>query len=172
MGEEETYIRAKLTEINTSIDRLTDLLNRMIEIMTKITDLEDSTSELALAVTANGEKIDDLTQMVKKLGKQASVPASSSVIAEKGVVTGLSSVIDNLDSQVREGIIASDLATKVDDAAETLEQKGASSSLVVKMQRWVRILKTYGPVDTVSPADLAKLREDLKDWQKEIGQMR
>jgi hypothetical protein len=109
---------------------------------------------------------------VKKLGKQAPAAAVPSTIAEQGAVSGLSSVLDTLDSQVREGVIASDLATKVDDAAGTLEQRGASSSLIVKMQRWVRILKTYGPVDAVSPTDLSKLREDLKDWQKEIAQMR
>jgi hypothetical protein len=53
-----------------------------------------------------------------------------------------------------------------------LESKGLSGSLIVKMQRWTRILKTYGRIDTISPADLQRLRDDIKEWSREISKMR
>jgi hypothetical protein len=81
-------------------------------------------------------------------------------------------VLDTLDSQIREGVIASDLSIKIAQAASTLEQRGGVGQLVVKMQRWVRILKTYGRVDPINPSDVQKLRKDLKDWQKEVSQAR
>ena len=65
LSEEDTYIRAKLTEINGAIDRLTEMLNRMIEFISKITDVQDTANELTLVVTANSEKIDELIGMMK-----------------------------------------------------------------------------------------------------------
>ena len=53
-----------------------------------------------------------------------------------------------------------------------LESKGVSGGLIVKMQRWTRILKTYGRVDTISPADIQKLRTDIKEWSRELSKMR
>jgi hypothetical protein len=78
-------------------------------------------------------------------------------------------LLDTLDSQVREGAIASDLALKINEAAETLEQKGIGGSLIVRMQRWTRILRTYNRIDPISASDLKKLRDDLRDWQREIA---
>ena len=53
-----------------------------------------------------------------------------------------------------------------------LESKGVSGSLIVKMQRWTRILRTYGRVDTISPTDIQKLRNDIKEWSKDLSKMR
>jgi hypothetical protein len=62
---------------------------------------------------------------------------------------------------------------KISETAQTLERKiGKSGPLIVKMQRWTRILKTYGRVDTISPQDLQKLRLDIKDWGKELAKLR
>ncbi|MBD3407634.1 MAG: hypothetical protein GF411_16070 [Candidatus Lokiarchaeota archaeon] len=174
MTEEDTYLRAKLTEIKGSIDRMTDLLNRMIEIIAKITEVETATSDLALAVAANGEKIDEVMKKISNLSVAA--PTGSTTpgggLADKRAVSSLQAVLENLESQIREGVIASDLAVKISEAADTIEQRGGTGQLVLKMNRWGRILKTYGRVDTISPTDLRKLRDDLKEWHKEVGKLR
>jgi hypothetical protein len=173
MSEEDTYLRAKLTEINGSIERLTDMLNKMIEVISRMGDIQDAASEMKLVAQANSEKIDELLQKVDKisLSSQGKAQAGAS-LEHKGSVSSLTSVLDNLESQIREGVIASDLAVKISDATETLEERGVSGSLIVKMNRWVRILKTYSRVDTISPQDLSKLREDLRDWHSELESMR
>ena len=174
MSEEDTYVRAKLTEINGAIERLTQMLNRMIDVISTITEVQENTSELTLAVNANTERLDELMRLVKELelaAPAASATASSS-IADKGAVSNLQAVLDTLDTQVREGVIASDLAQKINESAGILEGKGVAGSLIVKMQRWTRILKTYGRVDTISPTDLGKLRSDIKEWSKELAKMR
>jgi hypothetical protein len=174
MSEEETYVRAKLTEINGAIERLTQMLNRMIEVISVITEVQENTSELTLAVNANTERLDEIMRMVKEL--ESAVPtatvAGGPSVADKGAVSNLQAVLDTLETQVREGVIASDLAQRINETAGTLEGKGVAGSLVVKMQRWTRILRTYGRVDTISPTDLAKLRTDIKGWGKEISKMR
>ncbi|MFW9978310.1 MAG: hypothetical protein ACFFEJ_09540 [Candidatus Thorarchaeota archaeon] len=166
MSEEDTYIRAKLTEINGAIERLTDMLNRMIDVISKIGEVQDATDDLTLRVVSNGEKIDEI---IRKL---ASVPMASAgsgaSLEEKGVISQYTAILDTLDTQLREGAIASDLSTKISEAAEALEEKGAAGAVIVKMGRWVRILKTYGRIDSVSPTDLGKLRTDLKEWQREL----
>jgi hypothetical protein len=173
LSEEDTYIRAKLTEINGAIDRLTDMLNRMIEVLSRITEVQDATQELTLAVTANGEKIDEMMGIVKGLSAGGPVRTSPDAPgADMGVVSSSQAVLDTLESQVREGVIASDLAGKINDAADSMEQKIGSGQLVVKMRRWTRILKTYGRVDPISPTDLSKLRQDIKEWSKELTQLR
>ena len=173
MSEEDTYVRAKLTEINGAISRLTEMLNRMIEVISKISEVEDATSELTLAVTANSEKIDEMMQLVKGLSAGGVArPVSDSSASDRGAVSTSQAVLDTLDSQVRDGVIASDLATKINDAADSLEQKIGSGQLIVKMRRWTRILKTYGRVDPISPTDIGKLRQDIKEWGKELTQMR
>jgi len=173
MSEEDTYVRAKLTEINGAIERLTQMLNRMIDVISGITEVQDSTSDLTLAVNANTERLDELIKMVKELETAAPVAAAGgAAIADKGAVSNFQSVLDALETQVREGVIASDLAQRINESAETLEGKGAAGALVVKMQRWTRILRTYGRVDTISPSDLAKLRADIKEWSKELAKMR
>lgn len=173
MSEEDTYLRAKLTEINGAIDRLTQMLNRMIDVISKITEVQDAQSDLALSVNANSEKLDELIEAVKHIGMAgpASAPSGTS-IAQKGAISTHQAVLDTLETQVREGAIASDLSQKINDAASMLEGKGVSGSLIVKMQRWTRILKTYGRIDTINPADLQRLREDIKEWSREISKMR
>lgn len=169
MSEDETYVRAKLTEINGAIERLTEMLNRMIDVIGKIQDVQDSNSEIALVVAANSEKLDELMRKVKDISSLPSDAASTSSIADKGAVSGFTAVLDTLESQIREGVIASDLAQKINESAATLEDRGITGAVLVKMNRWVRILKTYGRVDTISPTDLSKLRLDLKEWNREIS---
>ncbi len=173
MSEEDTYLRAKLTEINGAIERLTDMLNKMIEVISHITEVEDATTTISAAVARNSAKLDELMRMVEKIGTAGPVagPAGAS-IEEKGVMTSLTAVIDTLESQVREGVIASDLAQKISESADILEERGLTGKVIVKMNRWVRILKTYGRVDAISVQDLSKLREDLKEWRNEIGATR
>ncbi len=170
MSEEDTYIRAKLTEINGAIDRLTEMLNRMIDVISKIGEVQDATDDLTLRVVSNGEKIDEI------LRKLASAPvatgATGGSLEDKGVISHYTAVLDALEAQLREGAIASDLASKISEAADALEEKGAAGAVIVKMNRWVRILRTYGRIDSVSPTDLGKLRIDLKEWQKELAARR
>ncbi len=175
MTEEDTYIRAKLTEINSALTRMTEMLNKMIEVMTRLAGMDDKLGDLALAVAANSEKLDDLAEAIRSMPSQAAAVAVSrptSSVEEKARVSSLSSLLDTLEAQIRDGVIASDLADKIRETADLFEQRGGSPNLVVKMQRWVRILKTYGRVDPVNPADLNKLRSDIRDWQKELTKMR
>ncbi|MHA1576178.1 MAG: hypothetical protein ACTSU3_02340, partial [Candidatus Thorarchaeota archaeon] len=141
---EDTYIRAKLTEINGAIERLTDMLNRMIEVMSKIQEVQDSNSDIAIAVAANSEKLDELIQFVKNMPAAPVDSSSTTSVADKGAVSGLSGVLDTLESQIREGVIASDLSKKISEAASMLEERGITGSVLVKMNRWTRILRTYG----------------------------
>ncbi|MGY5853104.1 MAG: hypothetical protein RTU92_06020 [Candidatus Thorarchaeota archaeon] len=172
MSEEDTYLRAKLTEINGAIERLTGMLNRMIEVISVITEVQESNSELALIVAANSEKVDEVLQIVKNLSGRPVAASTGAKTEDKGALSSLQAVLDTLDSQVREGVIASDLSKKINESADSLEQSIGSGSLIVKMRRWTRILKTYGRVDPISPADLSKLRQDIKEWHKELGQKR
>ncbi|TFG11979.1 hypothetical protein EU537_10910 [Candidatus Thorarchaeota archaeon] len=173
MSEEDTYLRAKLTEINGSIERLTDMLNKMIEVVSRMGDIQDAASEMKLVAQANSEKLDDLLQKVDTIAKSSQgIAQVGASLGQRGSVSSLTSVLDNLETQIREGVIASDLAVKISDATETLEDRGVSGSLIVKMNRWVRILKTYSRVDTISPQDLSKLRQDLRDWHSELESMR
>lgn len=172
MSDEETYLRAKLTEINNSIERLTEMLNRMIEVINRITEVEDNTSELSIAVAANGEKLDELLHLVQTLTKKGVTATGGQEIADRGAVSSLQAVIENLEPQLREGAIASDLAVKINEAAELLEERMGGGALIVKMKRWVRILRTYGRVDAISPSDTKKLRDDMKAWITELGTKR
>jgi hypothetical protein len=173
MSDDDTYVRAKLTEINGAIERLTQMLNRMIDVLSKITEVQDSNSEISLAVAANSEKLDEIMDKLENVSTAAFArPADAPSIEQKGAVSSLQAVLDTLDSQIREGVIASDLSIKISQAASILEQKGGAGQLIVKMQRWVRILKTYGRVDPINPSDVQKLRNDLKEWQKEVAQVR
>jgi phage-related tail protein len=174
MSEEDTYVRAKLTEINGAIERLTQMLNRMIDVISAITEVQDNTSEITIAVNANTERLDEIMRMIKELESAAPVAATPSGVslAGKGAVSNLQVVLDTLETQAREGVIASDLSQKINEAAGILEGKGVTGSVIVKMQRWTRILRTYGRVDTISPSDLAKLRSDIKEWSKDISKMR
>ena len=174
MSEEDTYIRAKLTEINGAIDRLTQMLNRMIDVISTITEVQENTSELTLAVNANTERLDEIMHIVKNIETKGPAAASAATpsLADRGAVSNLQAVLDTLDTQIREGVIASDLSQKINETAEILESKGAAGAIIVKMQRWTRILRTYGRVDTISPADLGKLRADIKEWSRELSKMR
>lgn len=173
MSEEDTYLRAKLTEINGAIERLTQMLNRMIDVISKITEVQDAQSDIALAVRANSEKLDELLDTVKNIKVSGGASASSgTAVTQKGAVSSHQAILDTLETQIRDGVIASDLGQKINESAEMLESKGVSGSLIVKMQRWTRILRTYGRVDTISPTDIQKLREDIKDWSKELAKMR
>ena len=165
----DTYIRAKLTDINVAIERLTEMLNRMIEVMSKITEVQEATSDVALNVAANSQKLDELMRAVQSIPTGSSGATTSTSAPPAGAASEQTALLEALDSQIREGIIASDLAKKINDTADTLEERGAPSSLTVKMKRWTRILRTYGRGDTISPADLSKLRNDLKKWQIELG---
>ncbi|MHA2378786.1 MAG: hypothetical protein ACXADS_05900 [Candidatus Thorarchaeota archaeon] len=174
MSDDDTYVRAKLTEINGAIERLTQMLNRMIDVLSKITELQDSSNEISLVVAANSEKLDELVAKVEKVSSTAAVAAAPDMttVAQKGAISSLQAVLDTLDSQVKEGVIASDLSVKISEAANTLELRGGASQLVVKMQRWVRILKTYGRVDPISAGDVQKLRKDMQAWTKELAKSR
>jgi len=174
MSEEDTYVRAKLTEINGAIERLTQMLNRMIDVISAITEVQENTSELTIAVNANTERLDEITRMIADLELSAptTMATSGPGLADKGAVSNLQAVLDTLETQVREGVIASDLAQRINESAGILEGKGITGALIVKMQRWTRILRTYGRVDTISPADLAKLRNDIKEWSRELAKMR
>ena len=172
MSEEDTYLRAKLTEINGAIDRLTQMLNRMIDVISKITEVQDAQSEIQLAVSANSEKLDEILTAVKSISVAAPSQPSGPSVSQKGAISTHQAVLDTLETQIRDGVIASDLANKINEAAEMLESKGVSGGLIVKMQRWTRILKTYGRVDTISPADIQKLRTDIKEWSRELSKMR
>ncbi len=171
MSEEDTYLRAKLTEINGAIERLTQMLNRMIDVISKITEVQDTQSDLALVVSANAEKLDEILEAVKNIKAAPSQPSASSIV-QKGAVSSHQAILDTLETQIRDGVIASDLSTKINEAAGMLESKGVSSSLIVKIQRWTRILKTYGRVDTISPTDIQKLRTDIKEWSRELSKVR
>lgn len=173
MSEEDTYLRAKLTEINGAIERLTQMLNRMIDVISKITEVQDSQSELQLAVNENADKLDEILVAVKNISKAApAAQPSGPSVAQKGAVSSHQAILDTLETQIRDGVIASDLSAKINEAAEMLENKGVSGGLIVKMQRWTRILRTYGRVDTISPTDIQKLRNDIKEWSKELTKMR
>jgi hypothetical protein len=172
MSEEDTYVRAKLTEINGAIERLTQMLNRMIDVISGITELQENTSELTLAVNANTERLDDLMRMVREIVTAAPAAAGGPSLADRGAVSNIQAVLDTLETQIREGVIASDLSQKINETAEILEGKGVGGAVIVKMQRWTRILRTYGRVDTISPTDIGKLRTDVKEWSKEVSKMR
>ncbi|MCK5239855.1 MAG: hypothetical protein KAR33_09930 [Candidatus Thorarchaeota archaeon] len=170
MSEEDTYLRAKLTEINGNIERLTDMLNRMIDVIGKITEVQEATSDLSIRVSDNSKKLDTIIARIKSapVGGAASAPTVTS-LEDKGAISSSAAVLENLDDELKEGIIASDLAGKIAESANSLEEKGVGGSVIVKMSRWVRILKTYGRVDTISPTDLTKLRTDIRAWQKELA---
>ncbi len=171
-NEEDTYLRAKLTEINGAIERLTQMLNRMIDVISKITEVQDAQSDLQLAVIANAEKLDEILEAVKNISHAAPSQSSGPSITKKGAVSSHQAILDTLETQIRDGVIASDLSTKINEAAEMLESKGVAGGLIVKMQRWTRILRTYGRVDTISPTDIQKLRDDIKEWSRELSKMR
>lgn len=147
------------------------MLDKMVEVMSRMSKMPDTLEEISLLVTASNERIEELAGLVKGIGSVVSA-AETKGPADKGAISSLTAVLDTLDTQIREGVIASDLARKLNESAEMIEQKGGTANVVVKMQRWVRILRTYGRVDPISSTDLAKLRTDLKDWQKEVSQMR
>jgi hypothetical protein len=96
------------------------------------------------------------------------VVSTGAGLEDKGAISSSAAVLENLEDELREGVIASDLAAKISGAANSLEEKGIGGQVIVKMSRWVRILKTYGRVDTISPTDLGKLRSDIREWQKEL----
>jgi len=167
MSEQDTYVRAKLTEISGGLERLTTILNRMIEVISKFGETQEGVSGLASAVEANSGKLDELIQMMRKVALAG--PVGSKAGEERTVSSSLQAVLDTLDSQIHEGAIASDVAVKLNDAAETFEQKAGGGPLVVRIQRWTRILRTYGRVDPITPTDLKKLREDMREWQRELA---
>lgn len=169
MSEQDTYVRAKLAEISTSLERLTNTLNRTIDVISRIVEIQDTTTQIMSAVAANGKKLDDIMQTTRKTPMGGVSAAGQATAEPRSAVSPLQVVFDTLDSQIRDGAIASDLAVKINEAADTLEQKGGGSAVVVKMQRWNRILKTYGRVDPISANDIRKLRDDLKDWQREVA---
>jgi predicted nucleic acid-binding protein len=168
MSEQDTYVRAKLAEISTSLERLTNTLNRTIDVVSRIVEIQDATTQITSAVSAISKKLDDIIQTTRKT-PVASVSAAQAAPEPRSTASPLQAVLDLLDSQIREGAIASDLAVKINEAADSLAQNGGAGTVVVKMQRWTRILRTYGRVDPISPNDIRKLRDDLKDWQREVA---
>ncbi len=169
VSEEDTYLRAKLTEINSNIERLTDMLNRMIEFIAKISEVQEATSDLSARISENSRKLDSVISKLEIVSTGAPVATSSGKgLEDKGAISSSAAVLENLEDELREGIIASDLAGKISAASDSLEEKGIGGQVIVKMSRWVRILKTYGRVDTISPTDLGKLRIDIREWQKEL----
>ncbi|TFG32940.1 hypothetical protein EU528_01930 [Candidatus Thorarchaeota archaeon] len=171
-SEEDTYLRAKLTEINGAIERLTQMLNRMIDVISKITEVQDAQSDIILAVNENAEKLEELLTAVSNISHAAPSQPSGPSITQKGAISTHQAILDTLETQIRDGVIASDLATKINESADMLESKGVTGALIVKMQRWTRILRTYGRVDTISPTDIQKLRNDIKEWSRDLSKMR
>jgi hypothetical protein len=169
MSEQDTYVRAKLAEISNSLERLTNTLNRTIDVVSRIVEIQDATTQIASEVSAIGKKLDDLLQSARKAPMGGMPTASQAPVEPRSAASPLQAVLDLLDSQIREGAIASDLAVKISEAADSLEQKGGGGAVVVKMQRWTRILKTYNRIDPISANDIRKLRDDLKDWQREVA---
>lgn len=169
MSEQDTYVRAKLAEISGALERLTDTLNRIIEVVSRIGEIQDAAAEITSIVTASNKKLDDILQSTRKASLGGISTAAPAVAETRPGASPLQAILDTLDSQLREGAIASDLALKINEAADTLEQKGGGGAVVVKMQRWTRILRTYGRVDPISAADLRKIRDDLKEWQRELA---
>jgi hypothetical protein len=110
--------------------------------------------------------------MVREIVTAAPAAAGGPSLADRGAVSNIQAVLDTLETQIREGVIASDLSQKINETAEILEGKGVGGAVIVKMQRWTRILRTYGRVDTISPTDIGKLRTDVKEWSKEVSKMR
>ncbi|MEM4736236.1 MAG: hypothetical protein QXS20_11030 [Candidatus Thorarchaeota archaeon] len=172
MSDEATYVRAKLTEIHGAIGRLTDMLDKMVEVLSKMSRVSESLEDIALRVTANGEKIDELAQLIRSMGQPEQLVQAKMSPGDRATMSSAVALMDTLDTQIREGAIASDLEKKIDEAADMLEQKPGTAGVVVKMRRWVRILRTYNRVDPITPSDLTKLKSDLREWQKELSQIR
>jgi CHASE3 domain sensor protein len=170
VAEESTYLRAKMTEIHGAIERLTDMLNKMVEVLSRMSKTPEMIEDLSLTIAANSERVEEVIKLVKALSAGAAAGEVRGVV-DKGAVSSITAVFETLDTQIREGVIASDLARKLNESADMIAQKGGTATVVVKMQRWVRILRTYGRVDPISSADLTKLRSDLKEWQKDISRM-
>ncbi len=171
MAEQETYVKAKLAEVNSTIERMTEMLNKMVEVLTRLSELPRTVESLTQAVRANNERVEELVGLVKNISEAGIVTAGGEKeTIDRAGASAAVSLLETLDSQIRDGVIASDLAKKIGDTADVLSQRGAPAALVVKIQRWVRILKTYGRVDPVSPADIGKLKTDLREWIREIQQ--
>jgi hypothetical protein len=168
MSDDSTYIRAKFTEINKSIERLTDTVNKMVDAISIISEVRDEIGELRLQVAANAETLEELKVATKQKPVQRPVVEEKKELTEKQELSNAKSVLENLESQVRDGAIASELADRISEAAHSVENAIGSGSLTIKMDRWRRILRTYSRVDSINPNDIRKLKADIRDWIKEI----
>jgi len=144
----------------------------MIEVVSRIGEIQDTVAQISNAVATNNKRLEEVLQGTRRTPAGAVSAPSSAAAEPRSAASALQAVLDTLDSQIREGAIASDLALKINEAAETLEQGGSGGALVVRIQRWTRILRTYNRIDPISANDLKKLRDDLRDWQREIAKAR
>lgn len=168
MNDDSTYIRAKFTEINKSIERLTETVNKMVDFISTISEVRDEIGELRLEVAANREKLDELKLAAMQKPVERPVVEEKTKVKGKQGLSNAMSVLENLQLQVKEGAIASELAERISEASGTVEKAIGSGSLTIKMDRWRRILKTYSRVDSVNPNDVRKLKADIRDWIDEI----
>jgi cell division FtsZ-interacting protein ZapD len=168
MSDDSTYIRAKFTEINKSIERLTETVNKMVDAISIISEVRDEIGELRLQVAANGERLQELKAATKQKPVQRPVVEEKKELTGKQQLSNAKSVLENLESQVKNGAIASELANRISEAADSVEKAIGSGSLTIKMDRWRRILKTYSRVDSINPNDIMKLKADIRDWIREI----
>ena len=97
MAEDNTYVRVKLTEIHGAIERLTDMLDKMVEVMSRMSKMPDTMEELSLLVTASNERIEELAGLMKGIGTTVSA-AGTKGPADKGVISSLTAVLDTLDT--------------------------------------------------------------------------
>ncbi|MGV9103900.1 MAG: hypothetical protein ACOC3C_07280, partial [Candidatus Thorarchaeota archaeon] len=113
MNDDSTYIRAKFTEINKSIERLTETVNKMVDFISTISEVRDEIGELRLEVAANREKLDELKLAAMQKPVERPVVEEKTKVKGKQGLSNAMSVLENLQLQVKEGAIASELAERI-----------------------------------------------------------
>ncbi len=138
MTEQDTYIKAKLSEVNSTIERMTEMLNKMVEVLARLSELPRTVESLTQTVHASNSKVDELVELVRNISETGVVAVGGGKEPmDRAGASAIVTILETLDTQIREGAIASDLAKKINDTADILSQKGAPSGVVVKIQRWV-----------------------------------
>ncbi len=163
MSQDDTYVRAQLMKINQTIERVNETLNRMIEVISKIGDLETVVLGLQEKIDKVNERFDEFTVEIQKT--VARKAAEEGVGPSKAAISDAISVLENLDSQIRSGMMAFDMSNRLQNAINTLERYiPPSHNLFIHMKRWIRILKSYGKTDPPSDQDFRKFKAEIRDW--------